>query len=317
MEKVVTKKKRSKLKITLLTVLTLLVLVSVAGLAYIPHMIIGPVIGHHIEREVYEPEEYGIEAERLTLETDDGLNIAAWLTDTEAPRGTIIILSGIENPSVTAFFSYAKIFMEMGYDSLLIEMRAHNASEGEEVALGMKEWLDVKAGVEYLRQDGKRKDLPIIAMGTSMGGATVLIATGELPEIDGVISISAFSSWPDVFEDSMVMMGLPQSLASVERPFVNMYVGFHYGFDNLKYTAIEGIAKLSDRPVLLMHSTEDSEVPYPSYERLLAKAIETGNSNISTFVREGDEHFIVYSELFDDPVKDTEFFDTVEAFLYK
>ncbi len=53
---------------------------------------------------------------------------------------TVIILSGIENPSVTAFFGYAKMLADNGWDSLLIEMRARNLSEGEKIGLGYTEW---------------------------------------------------------------------------------------------------------------------------------------------------------------------------------
>ena len=133
---------------------------------FIPYEAVKQLSDGHRTSDVYAPSEYGISARELTLSTDDGLKIAAYLTDAENPKGVVIILSGIDRPSVTAFFGYAKFFSDNGYSALLIEMRGHNASEGDKACLGMKEWRDVKAGVDYLKAEDTLKDLPVIAMGT-------------------------------------------------------------------------------------------------------------------------------------------------------
>ncbi len=305
---------KKKIKLIVLMIFIVLVLLGIALMAYLPAMIFGPVVGQHIYRDVYEPSDFGVEADELQLITDDGLHIATWLCRAKEPKATIIILSGIENPSVTAFFGYAKFFQKQGYNSLLIEMRAHNASEGEGVAFGTKEWLDVKAGVDYLQTDAECKELPVVVMGTSMGGATAIIAAGEIPEIDAVISISAYSSGADVFADSMTAMGMPSFLGSMEKPFVNLYLGMQCGFDKIGYTPIRAVGKIGNRPILLMHSTEDSQVPYVSFERLTARAEEAG-VDMTTFIREGDEHFICYDQYYDDPAEDVEFSNALINFL--
>jgi fermentation-respiration switch protein FrsA (DUF1100 family) len=271
-------------------------------------------LGQRFEQKQYESLEFGIASERITLTTDDSLAIAAWRTRAESTKGTVIILSGIQNPSVTAFFGYAKMLADNGWDSLLIEMRARSESEGEEIGFGMTEWLDVKAGVDFLSTDVAVKELPIVTMGTSMGGGTVLIAAGELPEVDAVISISAFSSWPDLFVDNMTMFGMPKFIGVLDVPFVNMYAGFHFGFDKLRYSPLNGIANLEERPILMMHSTEDTQVPYSEFEKLLAAA-NKNNVDVTTFIREGDEHFVCYEEYFDTPTEDIEFSNAIVNFL--
>jgi fermentation-respiration switch protein FrsA (DUF1100 family) len=158
------------------------------------------------------------------------------------------------------------------------------------------------------------KDLPIVAMGTSMGGGTVITAAGELAEIDAVISLSAFSSFADLVADYMVSYEMPRPLAELDIPFMNGYLGFHFGFDYLKYSPVNGIAKLGKRPILMMHSTDDSQVPYTQFEKLRAKAQEN-NIDVTAFTREGDEHFICYEEYFENPVQDTEFSEAILNFL--
>ncbi|MEL7659106.1 MAG: alpha/beta hydrolase, partial [Bacillota bacterium] len=132
--------------------------------------------------------------------------------------------------------------------------------------------------------------------------------------IDAVISISAFSSWSDMFVEYMSMAGVPKAISVLDKPFVNMYLGFHFGFDALKYSPFNGISKLGERPILMMHSTEDSQVPYSEFEKLLDEA-NKNQIDVSTFIREGDEHFICYEEYFDTPTQDLEFSKTVLDFL--
>lgn len=308
------RQRKSVLKRIIAVLVIFVIAALLAVMFFIPYAAVKQLSGEHRTSEVHAPSEYGISAENLTLTTGDGLKIAAYLTAAENPKGVVIILSGIDRPSVTAFFGYAKFFSDNGYSALLIETRGHNASEGESVCLGMKEWRDVKAGVDYLKSADTLKELPIIAMGTSMGAATVDVAAGEIPEIDAVISLSAFSSGADYFYDVLTNEGVPKFIAAAERPFVNLAIGVVYGFDSVKYTPVNGIAKIGNRPVLLMHSTGDTQVPYPSYERLFAKAQSVG-ANVTTFVREGDEHFICYDKYFDNPAEDTEFSGALLEFL--
>mgnify|MGYP000913819402 CR=1 FL=1 len=309
--------KKSIVKKIIFIILAILIVLSLALLILIPFVIMPSFLGQRYEQKQYDSLDYGIPSERVALTTDDGLTLAAWrtrATRSSQPKGTVIILSGIQNPSVTAFFGYAKMLADNGWDSLLIEMRARSQSEGEEIGLGMTEWRDVKAGVDFLSADEAVKDLPIVAMGTSMGGGTVIIAAGEVPEIDGVVAISAFSFWSDLFVDNMTAMGLPQAIGKMEIPFLNLYLGIHYGFEALQYAPLNGIRKLADRPILMMHSTGDSQVPFSEFEKLRDEA-EKHNVNLTTFVREGDEHFVCYEPYFDDPAGDSEFSRAILNFL--
>ncbi len=292
-------------------ILAIFLSIIIVILAIIPPMLMRSIVNTHMEVETYSPDDYGIEAKELTLETEDSLSLAAWEVEKKNPKGIVILLSGIQNPSVTAFWGYSKMLQDNGYSSLLIEMRSHGASEGEKVWLGTTEYLDVLAGVEHIKSQEEYQNTPIIVWGTSMGGVTAINAIGEIADIDGIISGSAYSSWPDVFSDNMVNMGLPPFLAAAEKPFVSLYMGLQLGFDKLTMNPLNQIGKLDGRPALLMHSTEDSQVPYKSFERLIKNAPD----NITTFIREGDQHFICFEEYFENPIEDKEFSGAVLDFL--
>lgn len=308
------KPKISGFKKTVVVIVIILVVLFMALLLAIPFMVMPMFLGQRYEQEQFDSANFGIESERVTLTTDDSLSIAAWRTGAEESKGTVVILSGIQNPSVTAFFGYAKMLADNHWNSLLIEMRARSESEGEEIGFGMTEWLDLKAGVDYLTDSADTKDLPIVALGTSMGAGTVIIAAGELPRIDAIISISSFSSWSDLFIDNMAMFGIPKAIGILDIPFINLYMGMHFGFSALKYSPLNGIDKLGERPILMMHSTGDTQVPYSEFQKLLDRAGKN-NINATTFIREGDEHFVCYEQFFDAPANDAEFSRAILDFL--
>lgn len=289
----------------------MLIAFIITAFAMIPIQIIGKMTNYHSYVSVYDSDMFGVKSNKINLETEDGLTLAAWQVEAENPKGTVIFISGIHNPSVTYFFPHAQMMENNGYSSLLIELRAHGESEGEKISLGMEEYLDVKAGVSFLKQSEKYKDLPIIIFGVSMGGATAINSIGQIEEIDGLISLSAYSTWADVFCDNMVELGVPRFVAELEKPFVWLYLCFDYGFDKIGINPLNQIKKLDGRPALLMHSKEDSQVPYESYKRL----IESAEQEVSSYIREGNYHFITYDGYSNKPWADTEYSGAILNFL--
>lgn len=288
-----------------------IILFIITAFAMIPIQIIGKMTNFHSAVEIYDSDMFGVESNKIELTTEDNLKLVAWEVEAEKPKGTVIFISGIHNPSVTYFFPHAKMMLNDDYSSLLIEMRAHGESEGDKIGLGMYEYLDVEAGVKYIQSKEEYKDLPIIVFGVSMGGAIAINSIGQIEDIDGLISLSAYSNWADVFCDNMVELGVPKWVAAIEKPFVWGYLCFEYGFDKISINPLNEIQKLDGRPALIMHSKEDSQVPFESYERL----IENVGENVSSYVREGNYHFITYDGYSNKPWADKEYANSILNFL--
>jgi len=293
----------------LLLALALLLLLVAAILAAIPPLVIGGMVNQRVTfSQTWTGAEHDLIPNRLALTTSDGYQIVAYEVTAEQPKAIIIFLSGIHNPSVTAFFGHARMLLDEGYASILLEMRAHGDSEGEVIALGYEEYLDVQAVVDYIKEQEQYANVPIVVYGLSMGGATAVNAIGQIPEIDGLISLSAFSAWDEVFVDNM---GLPEPLASLQRPFVRLYTSLKYGFDKRHITPKQQIQNLGDRPALIIHSTDDSQVPFANYERIMAHAPD----HVETWVRHGDLHFIVQDGHFLNPQEDAPYAARIIHFL--
>jgi uncharacterized protein len=298
----------SKTRKVLLALALLLPLV-IAIFAAIPPLVIGGMVNQHVAfSQTWTGAEHDLVPNRLELTTSDSYQIVAYEVTAEQPKAVIIFLSGIHNPSVTAFFGHARMLLDEGYASILLEMRAHGESEGEVIALGYEEYRDVQAVVDYIKRSNSYTDVPVVVYGLSMGGATAVNAIGQIAEIDGLISLSAYSAWDDVFVDNM---GLPEPLASLQRPFVRLYTGFKYGFDKHHITPKQQIQNLGDRPALIIHSTDDSPVPFANYQRLIAHAPD----HVETWVRHGDLHFIVQDGHFLNPQEDAPYAARIIHFL--
>jgi uncharacterized protein len=278
---------------------------------------------HVTHGNIWTPEEYGITADHFFVKTSDSLKISAWevmadssaidIADTthdfKGPKAVIICLSGIHNPSATAYFGHAKMFSKMGYATFIMEMRAHGESEGDMICIGYKEYKDVEAVVNHINLLPQYKNVPIVIMGLSMGAATAINSIGEIPQLAGLISLSSFSSAEDVLSDMMEQQ-VPAWL-KIPKFFIQLDLFFKYGKDIFKIVPKKEITKLNGRPALLMHTKLDDNVPFKSFERLM-KAAPAG---IDTLTRNINEHFVCDS--FANPQKDTLYWGTVQRFLNK
>lgn len=278
----------------------------------LPFFILHGIADRHVDfREIYAPSDFGLEARHCFVTTDDDLKISVYEVETAHPKAVIICLSGMHHPSATAYLGHASLFRKLGYATLFFDMRAHGESQGNKICMGYREHLDVKALVKYVRTRDMYRELPIVLLGMSLGASTSIIAAGMMPEVKGLISISAFSSWEDIFADKMTAYA-PAIFARLEKPFVLLSARIKYRVDSKSVSPVVAIKNLDARPVLLMHSRNDSEVPFANFERLMKHAPK----NVETFVREGDMHSIIRGK-FTEPENDPEYLSVITSFLEK
>jgi alpha-beta hydrolase superfamily lysophospholipase len=257
---------------------------------------------------VFTAEEFGLTANHFFTKTEDGINISAWEVEVENPKAVVICISGIHNPSATIYFGHARLFKEHNFATIMFDMRARGESGGNRITVGYKEWLDVKAIVNYIKEKPLYENVPIIVLGLSQGGATAVNATGKIVDIDGLITLSAFSSWERVFYDGMVS-SIPKFVAVFYRPFIPLVSFLKFGTNSCTIKPRRQIKNLGGRPALIMHSTGDSQIPFRHFERLVSRA----PSHVETLVRDGDFHFII--ENFALPETDKEYSEKLIQFI--
>ncbi len=311
---------RKHIKRLIYTAAALLALVILAMLLAPLFIIMGITIGHvdylgyttadHPLLGLFKPEDFDLTSKDQFLTTQDGYKV--WISETTAdnPKGIVIFLSGIRQPSVTYFYGHSKWLQKNGYASVLLEVRGHGQSDGDRVCLGYEETSDVEAVVDYIRSQPVYDGTPIIVHGVSMGGAIAINAFGQRPDIDGLIAMSAYSGFDDVVSDTLRGYGLPGFLCDAEKALVNLYLPLF--FENAPHMSpARQVQNIGSRPALFIACAGDKEVLPDNTHRLLSAA----PGHCEAWVRDSWEHFIISGCDFANMEQDTEYCARILRFL--
>lgn len=161
----------------------------------------------------------------------------------------------------------AKMFHEFGYNVVVPDCRGHGKSQGDYIGMGWHDRLDIISWAEKIIKGNK--DCKIILYGVSMGGSSVLMASGEkLPQnIKCIISDSAYTSVYNVFSYQLKKMYKLPSF-----PFLNIVsciCKFRTGYFFREASTIKQLKKCKI-PVLLIHGKNDDfvsvDMVYELYE---------------------------------------------------
>lgn len=178
---------------------------------------------------------------------------------------------------------YAKEFYNKGYNVLLVDLRGHGQSEGNYVGMGWHDRLDIIDWISYLLE--KNNSCKIILHGVSMGGATVMMATGEeLPDnVKVAIEDCGYSSIWDEFKMQLKLLyNLPTfPVLNAASTVCNIKAGYKIE----KGSSVEQVKK-SKTPTLFIHGDQDKFVPF----EMLDKVYEAANCKKEKLVIEEAAH---------------------------
>lgn len=286
-----------------------------------PFAIIYFITSHHVYyrnnsllQMTYTASDFGLTENILSLKTDDNLNI--WASEISAvdPEAIIILLTGIEQPSITQFYPQAKLYQENGYSSILLEVRGHGKSDGNKVCLGYDEILDVKATLDYIKNKEEYKNKPIILHGVSMGGAIAINAFGLYSEIDGLIAMSSYATFEDVLIDNLKYYNIPDFICRIEKPLIKLALKASFGTEKVnKINPITQIKNTGNRPTLLVAASGDTSVPPHNTKAIYEKA----SLNTDLWILDSWEHFIVKDCVLTKVAEDEEYCNRIFTFIEK
>jgi len=201
-----------------------------------------------------------IEHQTIELTAGDGLKLRAFYTPPE--NGAVILVAHGHAGTIPEDI-YA-LFAGHGYGVLAWEFRAHGKSDGDFTSLGYYEMLDMKAALDFVLSQPNVQNVGV--WGGSMGAATALLTAARYPQIEAVVSDSAFDTLANVFA---VRVPYP-----VLRPFIQMFGEWETRVSLDDVRPVDEIGKISPRPVLLIQGLDDYSIPPESARRLFAAAGE-------------------------------------------
>ena len=228
------------------------------------------------------------------IESEDGLKLHASLINTENAKGVIIIFHGYRSFWARDFCLQLPLIHEAGYNIMLVDQRSHGKSEGKYIYYGTKECNDAllwrkKASEIY------GNEMPIALVGLSMGGATVLMASGEVEKEDTqvkcVIADCPFYSAYEIITHVLwkYFKIYPNPIIHVVKFWCRFLADF-----NIDAPSCAEQAKKSHLPFLIFHGKKDEFVPTNCSIRL---AEEIGdNARLILFDDAAHAEAIYYNE---------------------
>lgn len=196
--------------------------------------------------------------EQVYIRSRDGLKLAARYYHFHDGGPVQIQFHGYRGNALREYSGGNVLAQELGYNSLVVDERAHGKSEGHTISFGVLERFDCLDWIEYVN-NRFGADTPVILSGVSMGAATVLMAS-ELdlpPNVAAITADCPYSSPGAIIRKVCRDVGIPGWLAY---PFVALGGWVFGGFQLWKSSAVEAV-KNTKIPIQLIHGEDDRFVP--------------------------------------------------------
>lgn len=217
------------------------------------------------------PADVGLPFESVTFPSRDGTRLAGWFIPGRT-RAAVALVHGawVNREGLLPVAEW--LHRRGGFSVLLFDLRGGGESDGDTVTFGHHERADLLGAVDYLRARPDVDPARIGAYGSSMGAAVALLAAADAPELAAVVADSAYTNLEALIGRSFrAFTGLPSF------PFAPLVVGLaerQTGLRAAHIAPLNAIARISPRPVLLVHGEADPLIPASESHALFAAAGE-------------------------------------------
>ena len=203
-------------------------------------------------------DDMAIDQLEVSIQSHDGFKLSGHAFKQDSPTNRWVIACHGYQSGEGETLLIGRHFYDQGYNVLTVSMRAHGKSEGDYIGMGYLDKDDLLSWTNALV--AKYPSSEIAYHGTSMGGATVLMASGlDLPSnVKAIVSDCAFTGVWEIFAAEMKQrFNIP--------PFPILHMArimgkIKAGFDIKDGRTIDYVRK-STLPILFIHTVDDDFVP--------------------------------------------------------
>ena len=190
--------------------------------------------------------------------TEAGVELAGWTIHSVHGAPAVVLVHGFKS-SRQEMLPWARFIHDAGYNVLLFDTRGCGRSGGTTVGLGATEPRDISLAVEAARdQFGTTK---VAVLGISLGAGAAILSAADDPRVSAVIADSA---WTDQDLQLSRLSFLPLGAVRVPLPPYGIAaVNAMVSADVAKARPLDAIARISPRPILLIHSADDDNATTP------------------------------------------------------
>ena len=221
----------------LLTVIVGAFAVGLAALALLVRWIEPRFAFYPTRGESETPRDYGVPYDAMTVDTADGEHLRAWVMRAAAPRANVVYFHG-NGANLSNWAAVLTGIVRHGYSVFAFDYRGYGESTGRPSERGLYRDVDAIVGRASASEE---PGVPTIYWGRSLGGTMAAYAATVRPP-DGLILESGFVNARAAVRDST--------------PLVILSLFSTYRFPTAEFT------NRANRPVLVMHGTADSVIPF-------------------------------------------------------
>ncbi len=202
-------------------------------------------------------------ASAVQIESDSGAVLAGWHLALPDSKACVILLHPIRGDR-RSMLSRARLFRKHGYSTLLVDLQAHGESAGTRITLGHLEKHDVRAAVDFVRE--QQPEQKVVLVGRSLGGASALLAQ---PSVDGLVVESVFPSISEgVHNRIQTRMGALHYLLA---PLLLVQLETRLGVAPAELCPIDQLEQL-ECPVVVASGDHDAHTTLTETRRMFAAA---------------------------------------------
>jgi pimeloyl-ACP methyl ester carboxylesterase len=204
-----------------------------------------------------------------------GVGIAAWYvpagSDADPAAPTVVIAHGWGS-NKSNMLPRAEL-LQPHYNLLIPDLRNHGQSGEAATTQGVLEAGDLRAAIDWL-ESVKAPD-GIAVLGVSMGGATALRAAATDERVDALVVESTHATISNAIRARLDAAGYPLSVPGAWATLLGSLL--RTGQDITVADPVASVARLDERPLLLISGDLDHSIGPSDAEDMLAAAEEAGS----------------------------------------
>jgi fermentation-respiration switch protein FrsA (DUF1100 family) len=187
--------------------------------------------------------------------------LSGWFIPEPSKSRAVILVHGKDSNRTRMLYGHAPdvaaALRQHGMAVLMFDLRGHGTSPQARFTLGIHEARDVLGAVDFLLARGFAPGR-IGVFGQSMGAAATVFAAADEPAIAAVITDCGFADIGPIMEREWKRTtGLPNLFMPATRVASRLLLGFDMGMSR----PVAAIGRIAPRPMLIIHSQEDTLVP--------------------------------------------------------
>ena len=199
----------------------------------------------------------------ILLTTANGQKLEAWYMKADSPKGTVILFHGLGSNKGNVL-GEAFEFNSFGYNTMLVDMRAHGNSKGIVSSIGYKESEEVKLAYDHVSKKGEKN---IVLWGMSLGAVIISKAIWQYDlRPQKIILEMPFDRLQDHIRARARISGFPGEPFGF---FVTFWTGLEQGYWGYGHKTSHYVKSINC-PVLLQWGSGDEYVMKEETERIFA-----------------------------------------------